>query len=238
MDKPQITRRLTQLASERGGHIAFRAFIAATGLSERWLRDQPWFQGWNALLKEVGLETKSFKVDRTPPETIAEAVAELITRSGKWPTEDELRREKAQNASFPSATIISPMRKTGELARLIVELGVVRPGFAAAAEIAAKHQVHAPDAVGVDERVKGYVYMLRSGRSYKIGKSVDPSRRFREVRLELPAEANQVHAIATDDPSGIEVYWHQRFAEKRIRNTEFFSLTAEDVRAFKRRKYQ
>ena len=176
MDKPQITRRLTQLASERGGHIAFRAFIAATGLSERWLRDQPWFQGWNALLKEVGLETKSFKVDRTPPETIAEAVAELITRSGKWPTEDELRREKAQNASFPSATIISPMRKTGELARLIVELGVVRPGFAAAAEIAAKHQVHAPDAVGVDERVKGYVYMLRSGRSYKIGKSVDPSR--------------------------------------------------------------
>ena len=238
MDKSKLIHRLNQLAGERGGHIAFRAFIEATGFSERSLRDQPWFQGWNALLKEAGLETKSFKVDRTPPATIAEAVAELIARSGKWPTEDELRRERARNATFPSATIISPMRKTGELARLITELGAIHPKFSVAAEIAAKHQVQPPDAVSADERIKGYVYMLRSGRSYKIGKSIDPSRRFREVRLELPDETSQVHAIATDDPSGIEAYWHQRFVSKRVRNTEFFSLTAEDVRAFKRRKYQ
>ena len=99
-------------------------------------------------------------------------------------------------------------------------------------------RVQAPDTSTVDERIRGYVYLLRSGRRYKIGKSTDPSRRFREVRLELPDETNQVHTIPTDDPSGIESYWHQRFAEKRIRNTEFFSLTAEDVRAFKRRKYQ
>ena len=190
------------------------------------------------MLEEVGLETKSFKVDRTPPAAIAEAVATLIAHSGKWPTEDELRRERARNSEFPSATIISPMRKTGELARLVVELGAMKPAFAAAAEIAAKHQVQAPDLAGVDEKIKGYVYMLRSGRSYKIGKSNDPSRRFREVRLELPDETSQVHAIPTDDPSGIEAYWHQRFAQKRIRGTEFFSLNAEDVRAFKRRNYQ
>jgi hypothetical protein len=41
MDKPQIIGRLTQLATERDGHIAFRAFTEATGLSQRWLRDQP-----------------------------------------------------------------------------------------------------------------------------------------------------------------------------------------------------
>ena len=169
---------------------------------------------------------------------IAEAVAELISRSRKWPTEDDLRRERAQNATFPSPTIISPMRRTGELARRIVELGAAQPKFAAAAEVAAMRRVQAPDTSTVDERIRGYVYLLRSGRRYKIGKSTDPSRRFREVRLELPDETNQVHTIPTDDPSGIESYWHQRFAEKRIRNTEFFSLTAEDVRAFKRRKYQ
>ena len=80
--------------------------------------------------------------------------------------------------------------------------------------------------------------MLRSGRKYKIGKSTDPSRRFREVRLELPVETVQVHAIATDDPTGIETYWLRRFAAKRIRNTEFFTLDAEDVRAFMLRKFQ
>ena len=86
--------------------------------------------------------------------------------------------------------------------------------------------------------MKGYVYMLRSGRRYKIGKSTDPSRRYREVRSELPEETHQVHTIPTDDPAGIESYWHERFRAKRVRNTEFFELKASDVQAFKRRKYQ
>lgn len=184
----------------------------------------------------MGLETKSFKVERTPPQRIAEAVAELAVRLGKWPTEDELRRERAQNTSFPSPTIISPLRKSGELSRLVRELAAAHPEFSQASSLVPPST--AVDAYVVGEKVKGYVYMLRSGRRYKIGKSNDPSRRFREVRLELPDETSQVHAIATDDPSGIEAYWHQRFAEKRVRNTEFFSLSAEDVRAFKRRKYQ
>lgn len=238
MDKPKLLRRLTELANERGGHIAFRAFVEATGISERWLRDQPWFDGWNALLTEAGLKTKSFFVEKTPPEQLAVAVAELILRIGRWPTEDQLRRERAQNAGFPSPAIISPIRKTGELARLIVDLAAAQPKYAAAAAVAAEQKVSSTESGAADERVKGYVYMLRSGRRYKIGKSNDPSRRFREVRLELPDETNNVHTIPTDDPSGIETYWHQRFAQKRIRNTEFFALSADDVRAFKRRKYQ
>lgn len=80
--------------------------------------------------------------------------------------------------------------------------------------------------------------MMRSGRRYKIGHTNSPTRRHREVRLDLPDPTNLVHSIETDDPTGIEAYWHRRFEAKRIRDTEFFTLDATDVAAFKRRKSQ
>lgn len=57
---------------------------------------------------------------------------------------------------------------------------------------------------GPGERVKGYVYLLRSGRSYKIGKSNDPSRRYREIRLELPDEPTRFIQFQRTIPPGSE----------------------------------
>ena len=60
-------------------------------------------------------------------------------------------------------------------------------------------------------------------------------RREGEIAVELPLPLDPIHVIKTDDPVGIETYWHRRFAEKRLKN-EWFALTPADVRAFKRWK--
>ncbi len=81
--------------------------------------------------------------------------------------------------------------------------------------------------------VYGFVYLFKSGRYYKIGKTKDMVRRGTEIRIQLPEKLDLIHSIQTDDPSGVEAYWHRRFDEKRM-NGEWFDLNSADIRAFKR----
>lgn len=99
---------------------------------------------------------------------------------------------------------------------------------------------HSPKALSdMDRResklITGFVYLMKSGRHYKIGRTASVGSRERQLAIKLPVPPTTIHSIETDDPSGVEAYWHKRFAEKRGEG-EWFDLSPDDIKAFKRWK--
>ena len=92
-----------------------------------------------------------------------------------------------------------------------------------------------PDEPAGNPSMVGYVYLLKFRSDYKIGASADPDRRYGEVATQMPDTMTKVHIIKTDDPFGVENYWHRRFQAQRLKG-EWFRLSLTDVRAFKRWK--
>jgi len=88
-----------------------------------------------------------------------------------------------------------------------------------------------PEASAEEE---GCVYLVKSGQRFKIGRTNAFEQRMRTLQFQLPEKLVFIHYIKTDDPPGIETYWHRRFADKR-KNGEWFALSAEDVEMFKAR---
>ena len=76
----------------------------------------------------------------------------------------------------------------------------------------------------------GFVYLLKAvDGSYKIGKTLNPKSRKKTFDVRLPFKVDYVHTIETDDMHALEKALHLRFADKRLRGSEFFSLTPDDV---------
>ncbi len=76
---------------------------------------------------------------------------------------------------------------------------------------------------------KGYVYLLRADKYYKIGRTNCLDRRMKDIKLQLPFPVERIFSIETSDMVWAETYLHQHFAKFR-KNGEWFELGAEDVK--------
>jgi hypothetical protein len=182
----------------------------------------------------------SCRTRRTRPHPEEDALAPLVSLTRELvaiPTSRERVVKHHQDLSFPSERVWKRLGPRTRLLDRLIKYARAHPGHD---DILALCSADADrDEAPVSKTslpAFGSVYLLKGpGSRYKIGRTNAFGRRRRELAIQLPFETRKVHVIETDDPEGVEAYWHQRFAAKRI-NSEWFELQADDVAAFKRWK--
>jgi hypothetical protein len=146
-----------------------------------------------------------------------------------FPSHNALRRHlgSKQDRLKAALTFLSESGSTSKA------LEIIQSALDAMPLVPASAEVEEIDIAG--NLMTGFVYLMKSGKYYKIGKTNSIDRRQYEIGLHVAEGVEPIHSIETDDPSGIEAYWHNRFKDKRM-NGEWFNLSASDIRAFKLRK--
>jgi hypothetical protein len=230
-----IIDELERVASELGRTPGRHAFEAHTGIRESdWLGIH-WAR-WNDVVRAAGLSENAMN-GKYDEERLLEQLYEVCQSLGHFPTAPELKIYCRGRPDFASKNTFANAfgSKDQIISRLRDWMVVNRPDD----PLIAKFEVaKAREPSEVEGQAKyGWVYLLRSGMHYKIGRSDELERRVKQISIALPEKVEMEHAIETDDPAGIEAYWHKRFADKRM-NGEWFKLDKVDVKAFKRRKFQ
>ncbi|MBI3584537.1 MAG: GIY-YIG nuclease family protein [Nitrospinae bacterium] len=238
MDKQHIIDEIKRTAEKNGGvPLGTERFFAETGICKSDWFGKYWAR-WGDALIEAGYEPNKLQ-GSYEDEWVIEKLISFIKEKGKYPASGDLRLKAKQDNKFPSHNVFSRIGKKSELARKIIEYCKSRDDLDDVVEICKPIAVANKSESNISNQEQldiGYVYLMKSGRYYKIGRTDAIGRREYELGIQLPDKVITVHTIKTDDRVGIEAYWHKRFQDRR-RNGEWFELSAEDVKAFKRRKF-
>lgn len=237
MDKQHILNEIRRTADANGGiPLGRQRFLAETGIKEIDWRGKFWAR-WGDAVTEAGFAPNQLNA-RFDDSSILAQLAALTRKLGRYPTNAEMRLERRSNSAFPSSGAVERLGSKSEVIAQLPAFAEQHPEFL---DIQQFLPASAPQPVEVElkspsDAEDGYVYLIQSGRHYKIGRTNALGRREREIALQLPDKAKTAHVIRTDDPVGIEAYWHRRFESSR-RNGEWFELSRAEVHAFKRRKF-
>jgi hypothetical protein len=238
MNKAQILEEIRRTAAENDGvPLGRQAFRSETGI-----RNCDWcgkyWAVWSDALREAGFPPN--EMNRAYDKSLLlEKYAALARELGQLPSADHLRLKRRSDPEFPSHNVFTRFGSKSALVKKLLDYCRSREGYDDVIRMCEEHVAPARNSADEESHARpatdGFVYLFKSGRFYKIGKSNAVGRREYEIGIKLPEDLKKIHEIRTDDPSGIEAYWHKRFEAKRVKG-EWFKLSAADVAAFKRRR--
>jgi hypothetical protein len=239
--REQIIDEIKRTTAEHGGRPLGQArFFDATGIKTSDWHGKYWAR-WGDALREAGFSGNTLQ-EAYPENLLIEKFVALTRELGHFPVKGELRLKRKTDPSFPNDKTFGRFGGKAALISKIVSYCRERSGFEDMIELCS-HPGSSPQRADQQTSANepnagsgGSVYLIKSGHHHKIGHSNSVGRREYELAIQLPERVRLVHRILTDDPAGIEAYWHKRFEQKRA-NGEWFKLDAADIQAFKRRSF-
>lgn len=233
--KQEIIRKIREIASRNEGRAPGREkFQSETGIKPHDWRGKIW-RTWSDAIAEAGFAPNDLQAAYADDDLL-QFVLEIASDLKRFPSFADLDFEARRRASAPTMKTIQARWKMADLASALAEYaeGAQATDVVALARgYLPPRRNERPNGSEATSEPLGYVYMQRHGSDFKIGFTSSLNKRGRQIQIELPQEIELVHSILTDDPAGVEAYWHKRFATKRTRG-EWFKLTKNDVAAFKR----
>jgi len=239
MNKDHILAEIKRTAEENGGTPLGRGrFEKETGIKPSDWYGKYWSR-WNDALLDAGYSPNKLQ-SAYDKDFLIQKLVQLIVELGHFPTTPEIRLKAYQDKTFPSHNTFSRFGKKHALIQTVLN-------YCNSHEVAERVVDICTSAIGNSDPGQpqespdtqpefGFVYLMKSGRHFKIGRSKSAERREFELKILLPEKLELVHKIQTDDPAGIEKYWHERFKDKR-KGGEWFELSPGDIKAFRRRKF-
>lgn len=239
INKQEILAEIQRCAAELGGRApGRRVFESQTGIRESDWLGVYWVR-WGDALSEAGLTPNELQT-RFDDEHLLRHLADYVRQLGHFPSVPELRIKRRDTPDFPNDKVFGRFGPRKGVITALEQWCEKQQDYSDVHEICVSLLTETEAKAAKEPResfvvAKGFVYMIRSGDRYKIGQTANLGRRTDEVIRQQAVNAHLVHSIPTDDPLGIERYWHERFADRRYKG-EWFVLTREDVAAFKRRR--
>jgi len=233
MTKQDILDAIRRTARENGNKpFGVRRFEKETGIKE-----YDWGRYWARFgdaQQEAGFMPNQLQGAHST-QFLMEKLVGLVRKLGKFPTYREINVERGNDPGLPDKGAFYRLGAKKQLAARVMEYCTEKAGHDDVIKVCQTVLKKSGEEEGndVNDINVGEVYLFKSGRYYKIGKTNDTVRRGKELRIQLPEKCVLIHSIKTDDPSGIEAYWHKRFEAKRMQG-EWFDLSSTDVKAFKR----
>ncbi len=236
--KAHFIQEIQRTAKTNGGVALGRTrFEAKTGIRESDWSGVHW-RNWGEATAEAGVASDKFNAAFSD-EYLLGKLAGLVQELGRFPVRTEMKMKRRSDPDFPAVNKFDRFGGKADLANKLLKFCIDRGEFD---DIAALCEpvvscAESPDPnKGPGDTELGFVYLMKSGRYYKIGRTNAIGRREYELSIQMLERAELVHQIKADDSRGIETYWHKRFADKR-KNGEWFDLSDADVAAFRRRKF-